>query len=330
MTTSGVSTFVCDHLKKIHFVMDDGLKLFSWAEINNLRDIFKDNSLGKLVRLFNECEMKHSVMNWELEPLMPIPYKTVYCSAILWLDLVIVRIAEQPIESFFFDLSLDEAGPVALFSQSQEAVGTAAGDENYAKLSSELSSLQRSLQKRNINLEELNERLEGLATTDPLTGLLNRRSFLKRAAFELIRTKRTRQCFCLALFDIDKFTAINEEFGLETGDQCLMELGRMLDISTRTYDGVGRIGRDEFLVYLSLENKKQFRTILKRIQEKIQSIVIDIPPDIKFDLNVSAGGVWLESAKYPNVQIPELLVKVDQVLLYAKEKGDGQVVITDF
>ncbi len=330
MPDNNVSTFVCDHRKKILFVFSDALNLFSWAEITNLRDIFKDSSLGKLNRLFDDCDTKHSVMNWDLSPLMPIPYAVVYCSAILWLNMIVLRIAEKPIRSYFFDLSISEDGPATLFVPNQEGLEIEAGDTNYMKVNNELNNLQRSFQKRNIQLEDLNERLEGLATIDPLTGLLNRRSIIKRAASELVRTKRTRQFFGLALFDIDEFKAINDQFGRETGDKCLMELARMLGISTRTYDGVGRMGGDEFLLYFPLENKDQFRTVLHRIQEKIIPITIKFTSDVEIELSVSVGGVCTESANYPNVQIPELLVKVDQALLLAKDRGKGQMAIMDF
>lgn len=330
MTTTNVSTFVCDHRKKIQYVFSDALNLFSWAEITNLRDIFNDKSLVKLNRLFDECDTKHSVMNWELVPLMPIPFKVVYCSAVLWLDMIVLRISEKPIRSFFFDLAITEAGPMTLFIPNQEDLEFEEGDANYAKLNDELTSLQRSLQRRNIQLEDLNERLEGLATTDPLTGLLNRQSILKQAANELLRTKRTRQFFGLALFDIDDFKAVNEQYGRETGDNYLVELARMLKISARTYDGVGRMGGDEFLLYFPLENKDQFRTALHRIHERILSITIKFTSDIEVHPSVSVGGVCLESAKYPNVQISELLVKVDQTLMHAKDRGQAMITIADF
>ena len=330
MTTTNVSTFICDHRKNIQYVCSDGLKLFSWAEITNLRDIFKDSSLPKLKRLFDECDTKHMAMNWELAPLMPIPYKLVYCSAILWMDMIVLRVALKPLPSFFFDLAINEAGPATLFTQKQETLKTEPGDIPYENLSSELTSLQRSLQSRNIQMEELNERLEDLATIDPMTGLLNRRAILKRASFELVRTKRTRKFFGLALFDIDDFTKMNEHYGRETGDKCLMELARMLNISTRTYDGVGRIGSDEFLLYLPLDNKDQFRTVLHRINEKLLPMTIKTEDDIEVPISVSTGGICMESAKFPNVLIPELLVRVDQALVYVKEKGKGQMAITDF
>jgi diguanylate cyclase (GGDEF)-like protein len=132
------------------------------------------------------------------------------------------------------------------------------------------------------------------------------------------------------MFDIDDFKNINEQYGREIGDKCLIEIARMLNISTRTYDGVGRFGSDEFLLYLPLDSKEQFKTVLQRIHEKLQPVTVKTEDGVEVHPTVSAGGVSIESANYPNVLIPELLVKVDQVLIYVQEKGKAQIAIKDF
>ena len=86
----------------------------------------------------------------------------------------------------------------------------------------------------------------------------------------------------------------------------------------------------EFLLYFPLQDKDQLRTVLHRIHERIAPISIKFTSDIDVQPKVSVGGVCIESAKYPNVQIPELLVRVDQTLLYAKDRGQGQIAITDY
>jgi diguanylate cyclase (GGDEF)-like protein len=330
MATTNVSTFICDHRKKIQYVLSDALKLFTWAEINNLRDIFTDQALVKLNRLFDQCDMNYSVMNWELTPLMPIPYRVVYCSAVLWLDLIILRIADKPITSFFFDLTIDEEGADSLFVSVQGDPEKAMSNMNFTKLNEELINLQRSLQRKNIQMEELNERLEGLATTDSLTGLLNHRSILNRASSELVRTKRTRQYFGLVMFDVDDIKGINSQYGRDIGDNCLVEIARILKISIRTYDGVGRMGGDSFLMYFPLQSKEQLLPILQRIHDRLWPITIKVSEQVSFKPNVSIAGVCIDSAKYNNVQIPELLVKVDQALLQTKNEGKGEIKVFDY
>ena len=324
MNSVNVSTFVCDRRKDLEYVLSDGLRLFSWTDIKNLRDIFNDKSLSKLQLLFDTCETDQAVMNWELWPMMPIPYKTVYCSVLSWLKLVVVRIADQPLESFFFDLQINEKKPVALFFpiQEEQAGGESSG---LARVNNELASLQRSLQRKNIHLEELSERLEVLATIDSLTGLFNRRAILNRAENELDRAKRTKLYFGLAVVDVDEMKMINEKYGNEVGDQVLIDLARKLNISTRSYDGAGRIGGDEFLVFFALQNKTQFRPILERIHEKIGEISIQISDAETLSVKASIGAVGVPAAKHPNLQVSELLVQAFEALYQSKEIGKSIV-----
>ena len=328
MNSLKVSTFICDRRKDLEYVMADGLRLFSWTEIKNLRDIFSDKSLGKLQLLFDNCETDRAVMNWELWPMMPIPYDKVYCSVLAWLKLVVVRISDQPLESFFFDLEVNENKSAAIFfpvPEDQPGDGT-----NFSRLNNELASLQRSLQRKNIHVEELNERLEMLATIDSLTGLFNRRAILSRADNELARAKRTKLYFGLAIVDIDDMQKINEQYGVEVGDQCLIELARALSISTRSYDGAGRIGGDEFLIYFALPGKLQFRPILERVHERISKIKIQVGEDKTFPLKASIGAVGLTSAKYPNIQVSELLVQAFEAVYQSKDLGKFQVILNAY
>ena len=328
MNSANISTFICDRRKDLEYVMADGLRLFSWTEIKNLRDIFSDKSLGKLQLLFETCETDRAVMNWELWPMMPIPYEKVYCSVLSWLNLVIVRIADQPIESFFYDLEVNENKSTAIFfpiPEDQPGEGT-----SFSRLNNELASLQRSLQRKNIHVEELNERLEMLATIDPLTGLFNRRAIMNRANNELARAKRTKLYFGLAIVDIDDMQKINEQYGVEVGDQCLIELSRTLSISTRSYDGAGRIGGDEFLIYFAMPAKSQFQPILERVHDRISKITVQVDEDTTIPLKASIGAVGLTSAKYPNIKVSELLVQAFEAVYQSKGLGKFQVILNAY
>jgi len=328
MNSVNVSTFICDRRKDLEYVIADGLGLFSWTEIKNLRDIFNDKSLGKLHLLFDTCETDRAVMNWELWPMMPIPYEKVYCSVLSWLKLVIVRISDQPIESFFFDLEVNENKSAAIFfpvPEDEPGDGT-----SFSRLNNELASLQRSLQRKNIHVEELNERLEMLATIDPLTGLFNRRAIMTRADNELDRAKRTKLYFGLAIVDIDDMQKINEQYGIEVGDQCLVELARTLSISTRSYDGAGRIGGDEFLIYFSMPSKSQFQPILERVHERISKITVQVDENTTIPLKASIGAVGLTSVKYTNINVSELLVQAFEAVYQSKGLGKFQVILNAY
>jgi diguanylate cyclase (GGDEF)-like protein len=88
------------------------------------------------------------------------------------------------------------------------------------------------------------------ASTDPLTGLPNRRAFEERLAHELARARRTDASFALVLADVDHFKQLNDRHGHAAGDEALIELGRLLQAEMRAIDTVARIGGDEFAILL--------------------------------------------------------------------------------
>jgi diguanylate cyclase (GGDEF)-like protein len=99
-------------------------------------------------------------------------------------------------------------------------------------------------------IERLVAELRLAATTDPLTGLLNRRAFAERFGQELARARRTGEPVTALLIDVDHFKEINDRHGHAAGDQALVELGRALTLELREIDAVARIGGDEFAVLL--------------------------------------------------------------------------------
>src|SRR5205085_12373184 len=93
---------------------------------------------------------------------------------------------------------------------------------------------------RRIDQRADNRRLEALATTDPLTRLLNRRALLERLSREVDRAKRYESMLTLLLLDIDHFKRINDERGHLVGDGVLRQIGALVDASVRTVDIAAR------------------------------------------------------------------------------------------
>jgi diguanylate cyclase (GGDEF)-like protein len=86
------------------------------------------------------------------------------------------------------------------------------------------------------------------ALTDPLTGLDNRRSFLSRAGYEIVRHLRDRRSFALVMVDLDGFKALNDRFGHDAGDELLCDVADGLLAGLRAQDTVSRLGGDEFCI----------------------------------------------------------------------------------
>jgi len=112
------------------------------------------------------------------------------------------------------------------------------------RVASRTAELAQALQQ----LELKNQFLEKMALTDTLTGMPNRRAIELIARKELLRRTRTPSPVTLALIDADHFKAINSKYFFGGGDHVLMCLARILQVTIRGSDSVGRIGGEEFLV----------------------------------------------------------------------------------
>jgi diguanylate cyclase (GGDEF)-like protein len=103
------------------------------------------------------------------------------------------------------------------------------------------------LNKR-LELEELARKLDFRATTDPLTGLFNRRKFNHELSLEISRSQRYRTPLSLIIFDIDHFKAINDAYGHQVGDKVLTALAKFVSGRIRKTDVLARWGGEEFML----------------------------------------------------------------------------------
>jgi diguanylate cyclase (GGDEF)-like protein len=115
----------------------------------------------------------------------------------------------------------------------------------------ELLVNQRELLESRQQLLASNERLNELSIRDGLTGLYNRRYFDTALETEWQRAERSGEQLSLLMIDLDRFKELNDNYGHQTGDECLREVARVLDEQPkRGYDVVARYGGEEFVVLL--------------------------------------------------------------------------------
>jgi diguanylate cyclase (GGDEF)-like protein/PAS domain S-box-containing protein len=107
------------------------------------------------------------------------------------------------------------------------------------------------------------------ASTDSLTGILNRESILQHARAEWERYAREGHPMSLMLVDMDGLKHINDTMGHNTGDQALTALVRVIDKLKRPYDWFGRYGGDEFMVVLPGASHEDAQAIARRMQAAI-------------------------------------------------------------
>ena len=160
--------------------------------------------------------------------------------------------------------------------------------------------------------------------TDPLTGLFNRRTFLKRIDNEAARFKRSQKPFSILFGDIDFFKKINDTFGHAAGDAVLVSISKLLDTEKREIDQISRWGGEEFLILLPETGLNGAVLLGNKIREKIsaQSIMHE-GKEIKVTMSFGAS---IYNGETP---IDKTIDLADQRLYLAKESGRNKVVAED-
>jgi diguanylate cyclase (GGDEF)-like protein len=141
------------------------------------------------------------------------------------------------------------------------------------------------LQRTNRRLETAQDELRQLVITDPLTGMRNRRFFHEIIGRELQRHRRYETPLSIVFIDIDRFKAINDTLGHETGDRVLREVAGFLLKNIREADYVFRWGGDEFLVLLSCrEAAARTRALALQTAFARSPQVADLPPGVALSI----------------------------------------------
>jgi len=171
---------------------------------------------------------------------------------------------------------------------------------------------------RDIAIErDLNQQLEALIITDPLTGLLNRRGFYQAAEQALARTKRTGNHLAVIYLDLDGFKKINDSLGHNVGDELLQHVARQIKSVVRPYDSIARLGGDEFTILLDALN---YCRDAAKVADKLMQLLstrYEINGEA-FNLSASVG-----IACYPECgeDIETLLRAADMAMYDAKDNG---------
>ena len=151
------------------------------------------------------------------------------------------------------------------------------------------------------------------ATTDPLTGLCNRRMLF----FERQRVEETRSPLGLLLIDVNNLKMINDEYGHNSGDELICKVARALSASTRDSDTVVRLGGDEFLVIARGITQERMHALQSRLHEQLQSSPLRLPDGSLHQVTAAMG-----SSSYPSetTDWDELLSLADARMYRCKEK----------
>lgn len=161
-------------------------------------------------------------------------------------------------------------------------------------------------------------RLEILSSTDPLTGLCNRRAFESRLADEFKRARRYRTPLSLLLMDVDHFKRFNDMLGHPAGDRLLQTIAAILRHGARETDQESRFGGDEFALILPNTSRALAGQMAERLRVAVCEEYVQAPR-----ITLSMGVAELDGAMADSFA---LLGAADKALYEAKRNGRNQVV----
>ncbi len=183
--------------------------------------------------------------------------------------------------------------------------------------------LQRELRVKNAELEILNQKLEELNRTDPLTGTANRRSLNESLEREYLRAQRYQRPLSLLMMDVDHFKHVNDTHGHQAGDTVLITIASSLLCSLRKQDVVGRYGGEEFAVVLPETVKDNALIVAERCRDMVASIETDTGSS-RLKVTMSVGVAALSDEGVSGTA--ELIRAADRALYQAKREGRNRVV----
>ena len=193
--------------------------------------------------------------------------------------------------------------------------------QQYHRLERRLNKVARIGDMMQSQIMELNQKLEQKASSDALTGLLNRTGAYQRINAVASYLFREQQPFALLLLDLDYFKQINDSFGHQTGDRILMELAAELQRNLRGYDCCARWGGEEFLVVLPDSSKESMLSVAQKILQGIRQL--QMPAEWTQNLTASIGCyLCLEPEA-----IDDSIRKADLAMYQAKAQGRNQLVV---
>jgi len=201
-----------------------------------------------------------------------------------------------------------------------ERIGGGDGDvmQAMSSLTNELVNIGRDLTRRNRELADAKGRIEKISRTDFLTGLTNRGYFMERFQEAVFAADQSDQPLSLLMADLDHFKSINDRYGHSAGDKVIKVCATTLLRICRSDDVAGRVGGEEFLIFLPKTTEEDAQRVALRICAIMRETdVLGYGDPATVSIGV-AGHIKGESPE-------EFLQRVDQALYRAKEKGRNRI-----
>ena len=169
---------------------------------------------------------------------------------------------------------------------------------------------------------DMSEKMRIQAITDSLTTCLNRRGFFQIAQDKLLSLLKKEMHVCLVYWDIDKFKAINDNFGHSAGDMVLQRATDVIKQNIKDSDLIGRLGGEEFVILLGRVDFDDARLVAERLRVALETTSFEYNGQL-IDVTASFGVVQL---KGEGALIETAIDRADKALYQAKQSGRNKVV----
>jgi len=165
--------------------------------------------------------------------------------------------------------------------------------------------------------ERIRAELTRLASTDPLTGVFNRRRLLELSNETFYRFKRYQRPFTILIMDLDGFKNLNDTLGHQQGDSVLIQFAEAVSQEKREADALGRMGGDEFCLVMPETRPQSAVALASRIIQKCAEIS---PGHGALDVNVTVS-IGVSEIRPDDQTLDSLFARADTALYKAKYEG---------
>lgn len=171
-------------------------------------------------------------------------------------------------------------------------------------------------------MRNYNERLQEMASHDPLTQVLNARAYYSACEQQIAQSQRSGQPFSVLFVDLDHFKAINDTHGHAAGDEVLRVVARTLGEQLRRSDLLGRIGGEEFSVFLPGTAVAGALQVAENLRLAVQQCQPDIGGGTRLSITASIG----VASRSPSTQtMQSIQQRADEAMYEAKKAGRNRV-----
>ncbi len=170
-------------------------------------------------------------------------------------------------------------------------------------------------------MRDYNNQLQDMASHDPLTRVLNAGAYYRACDQQIHVSQRANQSFAVLFIDLDHFKSINDTYGHAVGDDVLRAVAQTLQSAVRRSDIVGRIGGEEFSVFLPNTHVQGAQQLAEALRLAIESIHIDVD-GVRLKITASIG---VAAKRYEQETMQVIQQHADQAMYEAKRGGRNRV-----